>query len=392
MILGVTFNTKRPSNVDDEDLDPESTYPISPKIGFTAMTFCVINHEMWWLNQQCNIIVPDFPGDDPGHLKSASFEEKVRVLSDFAKHLEEEYLVHLDTRNPLAWITKMVSHLVLKRYWLAAYHPLRQEKRATHNEGVKRDRLLFTAVEIMEDAHRLESEPTTAQYEWFLKSWVQWHALAVALAELCVQNQGPLVQRAWNIIDTVFEPWAAHIADSRRGMLWRPIQKLNAKARRNRLGGSMIIDSGSTAPNQQVMDQDSRPMQPQPQLQPILYDTQQSPNLLTNSPHTYVDPVGSLQRLAVGNLTLEPLGPTQPAVMPQILPERAPQMMSVLTSPLKSSGGLSGGLGESMVGESMGTINWAEWDEFMQDFEMENRPTGDGEFVQQDGKAWGLWF
>lgn len=392
MILGASFNTKRPSNVNDEDLDPESTYPISPRIGFTAMTFCAINHEMWWLNQQCNIIVPDFPGDDPGHLKSPSFEEKGRVLSDFKKHLEEEYLVHLDLRNPLAWITKMVSHLVLKRYWLAAYHPLRREKRATHNEGVTRDSLLSTAVEIMEDSHCLESEPTTAQYEWFLKSWVQWHALAVALAELCVQNQGPLVQRAWDIIDTVFEPWAAHIADSRRGMLWRPIQKLNAKARRNRLGASMNIDSVSAAPNQQFIDQDSRPMQSQPQPQRTLYDTQQSPNLLANSLQTYVDPVEPLQHLAMGNLTLEQLGPNQPAMMPQILPETTPQMMPVLTSPLKSSGGLGGGLGESMVDESMGTINWAEWDEFMQDFEMENRPAGDREFVQQDGKTLGLWF
>lgn len=387
MIHGVTFNTKWPSNVNDEDLDLESMYPVTPRIGFTGMTFCVLNHEMWRFNHQYNIIAPGFPGIEPGHSQPASFDEKVSVLSNFEQHLEKEYLVHLDTSNPLAWITSVVTRLILKRFWLSAYHPLRHEQRATHYEGLTRENLLLTTVEVMEYAHVLENEPTTARFEWFLKSWVQWHALAVALAELCVQNQGQLVQRAWNIIDTVFEPWAAHIADSRRGMLWRPIQKLNAKARRNRLAGSMIVDSFGTAPNQNVIGHHSHSVQPQPQ--PRLYDTLQSPDPSKSSSQTYLDPVESLQQMTLQDLTLQQqLRQNQPAMMPQILPETTPPMMSVLTSPLNTSGGVSG-----EVSESMGTINWAEWDEFMQDFDMEKqRPLGDHEFVKQDAKTSGLWF
>lgn len=384
MIRGATFNTKRPSNVNDEDLDPESTFPVSPRIGFTAMTFCVIQHEMWRLGQQCNIIVQGFPGSEPGHLKSPTFEEKVAILSQFEHHLQTEYFVHLDPRNPLAWVATMVPKLILKRFWLAAYHPLRQEQRATHYEGLTRNRLLLTTVEVMEYAHCLENEPMTAPYEWFLRSWVQWHALAVALAELCVQNQGALVQRAWNIIDTVFEPWAAHIADSRRGMLWRPIQKLNAKARRNRLRGSMIIDSISTAPDRKLSRHSDPVRLPPQQPQSGFYEAQQTPNLSTGSSQNYVDPIEPLQHLTLQNLTLqEQLRQNQPAMMPQMLPETAQRMMPVLTSPFESSG---------REDENMGNINWREWDEFMQDFEMENRPSGDRDFVQQDAKALGLWF
>lgn len=380
MVHGATFNTQRPSNVNDEDLDPDSTYPVRPRIGFTQMSFCVLNHEMWWLSQQCNIILPNLPGKDPRDLQSATFDEKVAVLSKFKQHLDEEFLVHLDLSNPLAWITNMVANLILKRFWLAAYHPLRHEQRATHYEGLTRERLLLTTVELMELAHCLESEPMTAQYEWFLKSWVQWHALAVALAELCVQNQGPLVQRAWNIIDTVFEPWAAHIADSRQGMLWRPIQKLSAKARRNRLGGSMM------APNQKTVGNHAHPMKPQSQPQPGRYDPLQRPNSLMSPLQTYMNPIEPLQHLTLQNPTLQPqLGQAPRAMMPQMLPETASQKMPVLTG-----SGISGSVG--IMGESLGTINWAEWDEFMQDFEMENRPSGDRDFVQQDAKTLGLWF
>ena len=396
MIHGATFNTKRPLNVNDEDLDPESTYPISPRIGFTAMTFCTISHEMWQLNQKCRIIVPDFPGNEPGHVQAAPFEEKVEALETFQTRLEQEYLYHLDARNPLAWITTMVARLILKRFWLEVYHPLSKEQRATRNEGITRERLLLTTVEVMECANRLENEPLTAQFEWYSKSWVQWHALAVALAELCVQNQGPVVQRAWNIIDTVFEPWAAHIADSRRGMLWRPVQKLYAKARRNRFQGSKIVDSFSAAPNPKVLGGYSHPMQLQQPPQPRPYGALQSPDLLTGSPQTYMDPVEPLQHLTLHNLALQQqLGQKPPALMTQTPPATAPGMMQVLTSPLKSSGGVNGGIGGYINGdldEGMGSINWAEWDEFLQDFETENGPSGDREFIQQDAKTLGLYF
>ena len=96
-----------------------------------------------------------------------------------------------------------------------------------------------------------------------------------------------------------------------------------------------------------------------------------------------------MQQMTLQGLTLQQqLGQNQPAMMPQISPETTPPMMSVLTSPLNSVGGVRGGEGK----ECMGTINWAEWDEFMQDFDMENRPLGDHEFVMQDAKTSGLWF
>ncbi|MCJ1469504.1 hypothetical protein MMC07_008137 [Pseudocyphellaria aurata] len=384
MILEATFNTKRPLNVNDEDLDPDSTYPVRPRIGFTQMSFCVINHEVWWLNQQCNILIPTFPGNDPRQLPSATFDEKVVVLDKFKRHLDEHFLVHLDLNNPLAWITSMVANLILKRMWLAAYQPLRHEQRATHYEGLTREQLLFRTVDVMESAHRLESEPMTAQYEWFLKSWVQWHALAVALAELCVQNQGPVVERAWTIIDTVWEPWAAHIADSRQGMLWRPIQKLSAKARRNRVGGSMMT------PNPKTVGHHGHPMQLQSQPQQGRYDALQRPDLMTSPSQTYMTSIEPLQHLTLQNPTLQQqLRQPQRGMMPQVMPDRK---MSVMSSPpLESGSGIGGSVGGS-VGESMGTINWAEWDEFMQDFEMENRPSGDRDFVQQDAKTLGLWF
>ena len=72
-----------------------------------------------------------------------------------------------------------------------------------------------------------------------LRLLIQWHPLAVALAELCTQSSGPLVDRAWRVVDTVFPLWSEHVADTKRGRLWRPIKKLHKKAQAVRLEASL---------------------------------------------------------------------------------------------------------------------------------------------------------
>lgn len=65
-------------------------------------------------------------------------------------------------------------------------------------------------------------------------AWNQWHSLAVATAELCSQTEGPLVDRAWSVVDEAFQVYSETVADTKTGMLWRPIQKLMKKAKQNR--------------------------------------------------------------------------------------------------------------------------------------------------------------
>lgn len=354
MIHEATFNTEKPLNVNDEDLDPDSMLPVQARTGYTAMTFCAIIHEVWMVHRRCNI-------ESPGiSLPSPSAEEKISIITNCQQHLNNEYLIHCDLTNPIAWVTSMVGRLVLARFWLAIYHPLQQEHRFNASPAMTRERLLLTTVEILEGAHCLECEPATAQWKWYFNSWCQWHPLAVALAELCSQTQGPLVQRAWTIVDEVFEPWAANIADSKRGMLWRPIQKLMAKAQRNRLKGSLMSGDNTVPPKTEpVQNYYSMPYQ-----QPSLYNSIQDPNPTLQARN---DPTDRLQSIMLQHQ----ISQSQPT-----LPDFAPSF----------NFGVIGGGG----GGDMDPINWTQWDEFMRDFEFEN--PSDRDFVQQDAKTLGLWF
>lgn len=376
MIHEANFTTKPPLNINDEDMNPDTIEPLKARTGYTTMTFCAVSHEVFIFHRRCNIM-----GYNTGNLATPQpmkIEEQITMMAELQEHLREKYLIHCDLRNPIAWVTVSVTRLVVTRLWLAIYHPLQQEQRPKTRLNMTREQLLMMTVELLEGARRLELEPATTQWRWFFDSWVQWHALAVALAQLCVQNQGPLVQRAWTIIDEVFEPWAAHIADSKRGMLWRPIQKLATKARINRRSrgwsitddnkDNLVLDANHTTP---VLT----PSYSSNKLEP--------PTLQINN---YIFDPEYLQ-----TMTLDPPQPTPTQSQPNSFSQYPKTETN--NNPIPNAFVTLDDASISAATEESFDPTWAEWDAFMQDYEREN-PLVDGEGdVWQDAKTLGMsWF
>jgi hypothetical protein len=80
----------------------------------------------------------------------------------------------------------------------------------------------------------METESRTEKWSWLFKTYIQWHALAFLLGELCHRTSGDLVTRAWSSVEKCL--WAsrkeaATKEESRSGHLWKPLMKLLAKAR-----------------------------------------------------------------------------------------------------------------------------------------------------------------
>ena len=354
MVLEGTFDTRKPMNINDEDMDVESQV-ITERTGFTEMTFSLISHDVSVVVRRFNYAPLGIGNEE--HPLSLTFEEKARMITECQRHIENKYLIHCNITNPIAFTATAVARLIMSRMWLSLYHPFPQEVRQPPQGAITKDRLLQTAVEVLEYAHLLEREPGLAQWRWILGTWVQWHALAVTLAALCVQNQGPLVVRAWRIVDLVYEGWAERVADSAKGMLWRPIKKLMGKAQTNRRSGTQMLD---------VLMMDDKGYssggvtnsQPLPLDMPLINNLQ-IPDVFPESSSGFL-PVGEMLPNGAIQLGLPPyqLDPNQ-----QYLPD----------IPLPSA---DAGLIDS--------INWTDWDEFMRDFEMEQSGPGGAGKVQQD--------
>lgn len=348
-ILESSFNTMKPLNINDDDMNPESMEPIVERKEFTEMTKCRISHMVW----ECAVRLGYAPPGrtDPHNPPIISpVERRLNMIQELETELEKEVLIHCDPANPIAWVTSVVIRLIGSRLRIAVYHPPLHDMRGMVQQYVSRELVLKTAVHNLEYSHLLDTEPAAAQWRWYFNTRVQWHALAATLAELCVQDKGPLVQRAWRIVDVVFEHWADHIADSRKGMLWRPIRKLMSKAQAKRAESGMKRMS-------------IFPQQSLPQFTVPAYGHFYDPNS-TTEPMSF--PQDSTSVVDMGNLSSLDLGTG---------PQSSPDVLASLNA-----------------SEAANAINWAEWDEFMQDFEMAEQPAMDANAMQQDASHLGVWW
>lgn len=130
--------------------------------------------------------------------------------------------------------------------WLIVHHPFRRADAGAGLPQETKDRLFRTSVDVIQYSHTLESQKSTMKWGWLFRTYVQWHAVAFVLFELCTRTQGPEIDSTWELMNTVFEKWGDTIYTQNKGILWRPIRRLMAKARQARaqaMEGAMLYPS-----------------------------------------------------------------------------------------------------------------------------------------------------
>ncbi|KAG8533755.1 uncharacterized protein KY384_001496 [Bacidia gigantensis] len=228
------FDTKFPMNINDAEIDSTMKEPPVEHEGATEMTFDLIRFEVSTTVRRLSY-VPSGPG--PCRLRNAvlSLEDKEKMIENLHQHIEKKYLEHCNTAvEPLHWVSATVARLIMAKMWLVVHHPF---QRSDGGEGLPqetKDRLFHTSIEVIEFARLLETEKTTLKWGWLFRTYVQWHALAYVLSSLCNRTSGPDVDRAWLVIEGAFNEWNQHFGSSQRGMLWKPLRKLMARARAER--------------------------------------------------------------------------------------------------------------------------------------------------------------
>lgn len=246
MISIDSYNTRLPTNISDADFGPDSTAPLVDQEGPTDTTFSLCTSMccdifLFLHNPQARFQKPDMDGTM--QVIQPSEDDMVRRV----QALEERFVKNAD---PNFYPSALASHtvrLIILIFWLSLQYPFQvRQQHAPFGTGgppgssaaggrprgrVSREHVLQTAVAIMELQQRGKDGPFAERFGWWTENYPQWHPLAVALAELCSQTSGPLVDRAWAVIDSVVGQWSDQIADTKAGTLLRPIKKLLKKAR-----------------------------------------------------------------------------------------------------------------------------------------------------------------
>ncbi|KAF7961174.1 hypothetical protein EAE96_000841 [Botrytis aclada] len=235
-----SFDTKMPANINDEDISITSTTPPIERIGFTSMTFACITMTVSGIGLRMNF-VPTRP-DTP----VLTTEQKEQMIKGFTDKVESTYLAGADPNDPLFWWICRISRLLSLKLWLVTQYPL-QRRKSTHRV-LPRGQSLRTAMAYLNLTEEVWQHDPSKGWFWFLQTYVPWHAIAVALAELCAEPTGPFADQAWEVIEFHYNKWSEYVADTKDGMIWRPVKNLlkRAKAARRRERGFSDSQASTT--------------------------------------------------------------------------------------------------------------------------------------------------
>lgn len=244
LIFASSFNTRLPLQINDEDITPGSLEEVDEQEGFTDMTFTLSCNEIFDALRKLNH-TPLREIDEQYPAPELTWAQRVDTVIQFQKRMDQKYLGRLNLNRPFHWFTRMVVDIVVATMWLFVYRPLQRRPKSNDPSQRADPGILGLAVDVLERGQQLYDDPAGSQYQWVSRTYVQWHALSVTAAELCVDTQGPMVERAWTIVEPAFTRAALHVADSDTGMLWRPIKKLMRRAREVR---QQHLNSHAAAP------------------------------------------------------------------------------------------------------------------------------------------------
>ncbi|KAF7504324.1 hypothetical protein GJ744_002444 [Endocarpon pusillum] len=223
------FSTQLPLNVNDEDLLPNDPNEVQPREGYTDTALSLICHEVFEIERRLTYI-PAGEFNRSLEMSDDFWAQRKGWVSVSQRRVEDKYLRHFNMDVPQQHYAVLLSHIIVATMWLFAYRPLQPRSDSPTSFKIPQPGILHLAVEVMDKSIQLSMHPCARPFKWMSSIWVQWYALAVMIAELCVQTEGPTVERAWSIVDPVFEETAQHVADSDKGRLWRPIKKLMTRA------------------------------------------------------------------------------------------------------------------------------------------------------------------
>ncbi|KAI0452485.1 fungal-specific transcription factor domain-containing protein [Xylaria acuta] len=285
-----SYDVRLPHNIDDVEFGPDTTTPLRDRPGPSDATFGLFTAQSSGI-----FLWSEYARQNVGE------EETVRR----ARHLEEQFVKGADPGHVGSYLASVTVRLIILKMWLVMRYPLHprggtmpgtaagQGKTAPStlpardvaaipdvsgsgssaspsstttttaisprraSPFVSHQSTLRTAVSIMELAEFSESGPYSDRFRWWAETYVQWHPLAVTLAELCAQTEGDVVEHAWQVVEVVFPRWSDRIADLKRGSLWRPIRKLYKKAKAAR-EAALSTGGGESRPQTQTQTQQTQ--------------------------------------------------------------------------------------------------------------------------------------
>ncbi|KAF4178298.1 hypothetical protein CNMCM8694_009230 [Aspergillus lentulus] len=242
MMRSAWIQTHSLTNINDDDFGFDSKDPLpAAQSGPTEATLLIM-----FAHGQCALRTLDLsnfaePGITDVHMRQQTV--------DHFRRTTKELLVGCDPENvPFHWFMSQIQEQISAVLQLIALRPLQRSPTFVPAE-LPVPQMLALAADILERRQRMFSDPRAQPWRWFELLYFPWHALVVAMTEVCVCTDRWVIDRYWPTLERSYDLFQQPAVGTHYDWLLAPMERLmdNARAARQKL-----VDSDTTglqAPN-----------------------------------------------------------------------------------------------------------------------------------------------
>ncbi|KAJ5504575.1 hypothetical protein N7463_007449, partial [Penicillium fimorum] len=229
------YDTRLPLNINDDDLSGDSVDISQERTGFTEMTLTLVRREIL-ISRRKSMQMTGLGA----YGLNVLFQNRNLAIEQSKWLLDERYLRFCDLSIPIHWVAATIARVALARLWLVSHFSLLTAQGFDANQWPERcEALTLTAIEVLEFVYLLETNENTAKWSWLFQGYVQWQPFAFVLSELCVRPASSLSDRAWTIVNRVWERWN-ETRIHKDGLIIPPLERLMKRASAARTPRSVL--------------------------------------------------------------------------------------------------------------------------------------------------------
>lgn len=222
------MQTPYPANANDASFNLDSEGKLLDETGrsFTDMTFATLVARAQTVVRQINMTTQD------GGAYGGLFQLHRGYVRDF-RDAAIILLRHCrPDDDPFHWYVVQVTEWIIAQFHVAVERPLR---RLPNYDPPRPDfSLLQVCAEILQRSQNIIGDSNVRFWNWSESVFNPWHALAVALAEICTCPDPIIVESYWDLVERAYAHSAELMERSRSEVSWGPMEKLMKKARAHR--------------------------------------------------------------------------------------------------------------------------------------------------------------
>lgn len=193
----LTWDTKRPVNINDCDLRPDMKETPTDHEGATEMLFCSIRYEFGLLT-------------NPRVTEDVPISERARVVAQLESRIEERYLKHCDESIAAHILAMNMARAAILRIKMAAYDPRQYVDKRVDLSQSENDTLFSNFLKMMEYQNSVLAMKTVQKYRWHINAIYPFEAMIFVLRQLACGKVNELasdglIDRAWEEVGRAYD-------------------------------------------------------------------------------------------------------------------------------------------------------------------------------------------